>query len=158
MSANTQRLVRKKTNARKKDVYDEGPRPDKRVANDGKGTWARSIYVTHFLSSRIEKKKIYSPIYQTQTPQSLCTCSNPQPNMSVISSLLFILATSAGVRAQLKLSRTYDKDNFFDQFFFRDVSDVNREDPILSYKMAPGNPPSKGTKTNMPQNLREPTT
>ncbi|KAL5906663.1 hypothetical protein ACKVV1_011065 [Pyricularia oryzae] len=40
--------------------------------------------------------------------------------MSVISSLLFILATSAGVRAQLKLSRTYDKDNFFDQFFFRD--------------------------------------
>lgn len=66
--------------------------------------------------------------------------------MSVISSLLFILATSAGVRAQLKLSRTYDKDNFFDQFFFRDVSDVNREDPILSHKMAPGNPRAKAPR------------
>lgn len=66
--------------------------------------------------------------------------------MSVISSLLFILATSAGVRAQLKLSRTYDKDNFFDQFFFRDVSDVNREDPILSHKMAPGNPRAKASR------------
>ncbi|KAL8405174.1 hypothetical protein RB594_009900 [Gaeumannomyces avenae] len=44
----------------------------------------------------------------------------------LIASSLVLLATAAGVSAQYRLTRTYDRNNFFDQFYFRDAAYFQR--------------------------------